>query len=54
MPLSVQRSNAKHYRAEGTVTELVQFDGPHLLPSAPGWEAVADHALEWAEAHARG
>ena len=53
MPPSIQRSNARHYRAEGLVTEVVEFDGPHLLPSAPGWEAVADHALEWAEAHAR-
>ncbi len=53
MPPSIQRSNAKHYKGEGTVTEVVEFEGPHLLPSAPGWEAVADHALEWAEAHAR-
>lgn len=53
MPPSVQKSNAKHYKAEGTVTEVVEFDGPHLLPSAPGWQAVADYALEWAEGHAR-
>ncbi|MGD9571848.1 MAG: alpha/beta hydrolase [Thermoleophilia bacterium] len=53
MPPSIQRSNAKHYKGEGTVTEVVEFEGPHLLPSAPGWEKVADHALEWAEAHAR-
>lgn len=53
MPPSVQRSNAKHYKAEGTVTEIVEFPGPHLLPAADGWEAVADHALEWAERHAR-
>ena len=26
--------------------------GPHLLPSAPGWEQVADDALEWAVAQA--
>ncbi len=54
MPPSVQRSNARHYAAEGTVTEVVEFDGPHLLPAAPGWQAVADYALEWAEGHARG
>ncbi|HMN99119.1 MAG TPA: alpha/beta fold hydrolase [Miltoncostaeaceae bacterium] len=53
MPPSVQRSNAKHYRAEGTVTEVVEYPGPHLLTAWPGWEVVADHALEWAEAHAR-
>ena len=51
MPPSIQRSNAKHYKAEGTVTEVVEYPGPHLLPSWPGWEVVADHALEWAEAH---
>ena len=51
MPPSLQRSNAKHYNS-GTVTEVVEYPGPHLLPAAPGWEAVADHALEWALAHA--
>jgi pimeloyl-ACP methyl ester carboxylesterase len=52
MPPKVQRSNAKHYTAPGTVTEVVEFPGPHLLPSADNWREVADHALEWAEAHA--
>ena len=28
------------------------FEGPHLLPAAPGWEQVADHALDWAVQHA--
>ena len=51
MPPSIQRSNAKHYTSD-TVTEVVEFDGPHLLPAAPGWEAVADHALAWALEHA--
>ena len=41
MPPSVQRSNAKHYKSK-TVTEVVEFDGPHLLPSRDGWEEVAD------------
>jgi pimeloyl-ACP methyl ester carboxylesterase len=53
MPPSIQRSNAKHYKAEGTLTEVVEHPGPHLLPSWPGWEVVADHALDWALAHAR-
>jgi pimeloyl-ACP methyl ester carboxylesterase len=51
MPPKVQRSNAKHYTSD-TVTELVEFEGPHLLPSAPGWEKVADYALSWATEHA--
>ncbi len=52
MPPSIQRSNAKHYTS-ATVTEVKEFDGPHLLPAAPGWEEVADYALDWALEHAR-
>jgi hypothetical protein len=44
-------SNVKHYKSK-TVTEIVEFDGPHLLPASPGWEAVADFALDWAVKHA--
>ncbi len=51
MPPSVNRSNAKHYKSN-TVTEVKEFKGPHLLPAWPGWEQVADYALEWAERHA--
>jgi pimeloyl-ACP methyl ester carboxylesterase len=53
MPPKVQRSNAKHYRAPGTITEVKEFDGPHLLPARDGWEDVADYALSWAATHAR-
>jgi pimeloyl-ACP methyl ester carboxylesterase len=53
MPPSVQRSNAKHYN-DAVVTEVKEYPGfPHLLPAAPGWEQVADDALDWALAHAR-
>ena len=53
MPPKVQQSNARHYKAH-TVTEVKEYPGmPHLLPAAPGWEAVADHAVDWAVAHAR-
>ena len=49
MPPRVQASNAKHYRATGTVTEHVVYPGrSHLLPAQDGWEEVADHALAWA------
>lgn len=51
MPPKIQRSNAKHYKSD-TVTEVKEFEGPHLLPAAPGWEDVADYALEWAISHA--
>lgn len=54
MPPSIQRSNAKHYKAEGLVTEVLEFPGPHLLPARDGWEEIADAALDWAADHARG
>ena len=41
MPPSIQQSNAKHYKSD-TITEVTEFEGPHLLPAAPGWEKVAD------------
>ena len=50
-PPKVGHSNAKHYKSK-SVTEVVEFDGPHLLPAIPGWEEVADHALNWALDHA--
>ena len=52
MPPTLQRSNAKHYKSD-TVTEVKEFEGPHLLPAWPGWEQVADYALDWALRHAR-
>ena len=51
MPPKIQRSNAKHYKSD-TITEIKEFPGPHLMPSAPGWEQVADYALSWAVEHA--
>ena len=52
MPPSIQRSNAKHYN-DAMLTEVKEYPGPHLLPAAPGWEQVADDALDWALEHAR-
>ena len=52
MPPSVQRSNAKHYTSR-SLTEVVEFEGPHLLPAQDGWEEIADYALDWAEAASR-
>lgn len=34
------------------MTEVKEFDGPHLLPAIEGWEAIADYALSWAVSHA--
>ncbi|BDZ65384.1 alpha/beta hydrolase [Agromyces mangrovi Wang et al. 2018] len=54
MPPSVNKSNAKHYAKSPAVTEYFEFAGrSHWTCAEPGWEAVADHALEWAVAHAR-
>jgi pimeloyl-ACP methyl ester carboxylesterase len=53
MPPSVQRSNAKHYKSDKTVTETELFEGPHLMIAADGWEEIADYALQWAVEHAR-
>ena len=54
MPPTVQRSNAKHYKLE---TDADRGEGvqrlPHLLPAAPGWEEIADYALDWAVAQRR-
>jgi pimeloyl-ACP methyl ester carboxylesterase len=47
MPPKIQQSNAKHYKS-ATITEIVEYDGPHLMPSSPGWEEIADYALDWA------
>jgi pimeloyl-ACP methyl ester carboxylesterase len=51
MPPRIQQSNAKHYSSD-TLTEIKEFEGPHLLPMKDGWEEVADYALDWALAHA--
>jgi pimeloyl-ACP methyl ester carboxylesterase len=54
MPPSVNRSNAKHWEKSPALTEYYEFEGrDHWTCAAPGWEAVADHALDWALAHAR-
>lgn len=39
-----------HY--SNTITEVKEFEGPHLLPARDGWEEVADYALDWALSHA--
>jgi pimeloyl-ACP methyl ester carboxylesterase len=54
MPPAVNRSNAEHYKAPDTVTEYHEFPGrSHWTCAEPGWEEVADKALDWALRHAR-
>jgi hypothetical protein len=51
MPPSIQRSNAKHYN-DHVITAVKELERPHLLPASPGWEQVADYALDRALEHA--
>ena len=54
MPASVNRSNARHYDEGPAFTDYHEFeDRDHWTCGAPGWEAVADYALEWATDNAR-
>ncbi len=54
MPPSVNKSNAKHYKKSPAVTEYYEFAGrDHWTCAAPGWEKVADYALDWALANLR-
>jgi pimeloyl-ACP methyl ester carboxylesterase len=53
MPASVNRSNARHYSRSAALTEIHEFPGrSHYTCGEPGWEAVADCALDWAATHA--
>ena len=53
MPASVNRSNADHYSKSEARTDFHEFPGrSHWTCGEPGWEAVADYALEWAEENA--
>jgi pimeloyl-ACP methyl ester carboxylesterase len=53
-PAVIDRSMADHYARSGAVTEYKLFPGrSHWTIAEPGWEEVADYALEWAVANAR-
>ena len=53
VPPAVNRANAKHYGRSPAVTDYQEFPGrDHWTCGAPGWEAVADCALQWALDHA--
>ena len=50
MPASLNRSNYKRYRKSPSRTEFKAFPGRahYSIIAGPGWEEVADYALEWA------
>ncbi len=47
-PLSLVKKNAAAYQTSTNAVELQEFSGrSHLICNQPGWEEVADHALDW-------
>jgi pimeloyl-ACP methyl ester carboxylesterase len=52
VPPSVTRHAEEHYDQKASLTEFKEFPGRPHFPGAPGWEEVADYALDWAVDHA--
>jgi pimeloyl-ACP methyl ester carboxylesterase len=54
VPAVIDKSAAEHYRKSGAVTEYKLFPNrSHWTIAEPGWEEVADYALDWAVKHAK-
>jgi pimeloyl-ACP methyl ester carboxylesterase len=51
IPASVSKAAAKRLGKSRAVVDYKEFAGRPHFPAAPGWEAVADFALEWATRH---
>ena len=51
IPASVSREAAKRLGKSKAVVDYKEFAGRPHFPAAPGWEAVADYALDWANRH---
>jgi alpha-beta hydrolase superfamily lysophospholipase len=52
VPASVSREAAKRLGKSNAVVDYKEFARrPHFTAGAPGWEAVADYALDWANRH---
>jgi non-heme chloroperoxidase len=53
VPAATTRANYKLQQKSSAVTEYKEYpERSHWTAGEPGWEAVADHALEWAVAQA--
>jgi alpha-beta hydrolase superfamily lysophospholipase len=53
VPASVTRANYNLYRKSKAVTDFKEYpDRSHYTVGQPGWEDVADYALQWAEENA--
>jgi pimeloyl-ACP methyl ester carboxylesterase len=54
VPASVSREAAKRLGKSRAVVDYKEFAGrSHFTAGAPGWEAVADYALDWANGQVR-
>jgi pimeloyl-ACP methyl ester carboxylesterase len=52
VPASVSKEAATRLGKSKAVVDYKEFPGrPHFTAGAPGWEEVADYALEWADRH---
>jgi pimeloyl-ACP methyl ester carboxylesterase len=52
VPASVSKEAAKRLGKSQAVVDYKEFAGrPHFTAGAPGWEEVADYAIEWANRH---
>jgi pimeloyl-ACP methyl ester carboxylesterase len=51
IPASVSREAAKRLGKSKAIVDYKEFTGRPHFPTAPGWEAVADYALDWATRH---
>jgi alpha-beta hydrolase superfamily lysophospholipase len=52
VPASVSKEAAKRLGKSKAVVDYKEYENrPHFTAGAPGWEAVADDALEWATRH---
>jgi pimeloyl-ACP methyl ester carboxylesterase len=52
-PPGVNRKLLKLQRRASSATELKEYPGrTHFMAGMDGWEEIADHALDWAAAHA--
>ena len=51
IPASVSREAAKRQGKSKAVVDYKEYHGRPHFPAAPGWEAVADYALDWATSH---
>jgi pimeloyl-ACP methyl ester carboxylesterase len=53
VPASVSKEAATRLAKSGATVDYKEYaDRPHFTAGAPGWEDVADYALEWATRHA--